>query len=188
MSMDTNDDLNARLFEAVSRGDVALAREALQAGADARYVADRRDDGGDRSQTPVLFVACRGKHRELIELLLAHGADPDARFAHAGTLPDADRWEIEVWSKETCLRAVMPSLELVTLLLDRGADPNLPSEEQRDSLRRFHPLDDAKEHPAVKALLMGRGSLRRKMPKLPPTEEEQRKASRRQHPKKKKGP
>lgn len=151
--MSTTEDLGERLYAAVEKGDVESARAALGAGADARYV---REESGDsfRVLTPVLYLACAKKHRDLVELLLAHGADPDACFS------DEDSWH----QKDTCLRAAMPSLEIVTLLLERGADPNQPSEAGESCRTPTHALQDAAEHAELTALLKRHGADLDKMP------------------------
>jgi ankyrin repeat protein len=145
--MSTPNDLDERLFLAVEKGDLESARAALAGGASARYV---REESGEwfRVQTPVLYLACARKHRDLVELLLAHGADPDACFQ------DDESWH----QKDTCLRAAMPSLEIVTLLLERGADPNQPSEAGESCRTPTHALQDAAEHPELAALLKRHGA------------------------------
>jgi len=151
--MSTAEDLNERLFVAVESGDLESARAALAGGADARYA---REESGDsfRVETPVLFIACTKKHPALVELLLAHGADPDACFK------DDDSWH----QKDTCLRAAMPSLEIVTLLLERGADPNQPSEAGESCRSPTHCLKDAAENAELTALLKRYGADLDKMP------------------------
>jgi hypothetical protein len=175
-----------RLLRAARDNDVAAAREALAGGARARYIAGATA-GADGETTPVLFLACQNKNLEMAALLLEHRADPDTRARREWVIPDADKWEITCWSRETCLQAAMPALDLVELLLVKGADPNRPSEQQVYSLERTHILDVAKGNEALTALLERHGADRRKMP---PTKEEydrkQRLASRRQRPKKKK--
>lgn len=99
-------------------------------------------------QTPVLYLACARKHRALVELLLTHGADPNASFK------DDESWH----QKNTCLRAAMPSLEIVTLLLERGADPNQPSEAGESCRSPTHSLKDAAENAELTALLKRYGA------------------------------
>ena len=151
--MSTPEDPNERLFEAVENGDLESARAALGGGADARYV---REESGDsfRVQTPVLYLACAKKHRALVELLLTHGADPNASFE------DDDSWH----QKNTCLRAAMPSLDIVTLLLERGADPNQPSEAGESCRTPTHALTDAAESAEIMALLKRHGADLDKLP------------------------
>nr|MBK7069264.1 ankyrin repeat domain-containing protein [Deltaproteobacteria bacterium] len=138
------------------RRSASRARAALAGGADARYA---REESGDsfRVETPVLFIACTKKHPALVELLLAHGADPDACFK------DDDSWH----QKDTCLRGAMPSLEIVTLLLERGADPNQPSEAGESCRSPTHALEDAAENAELTALLLKRyGADLDKMPSM----------------------
>ncbi len=140
-----------RLFDAVEAGDVEAARSALSSGADARYV---RVESGDsfRDETPVLFVACAKKSRALVELLLAHGADPNA------CRTKDDSWH----ERDTCLRAAMPSVEVVTLLLEKGADPNRPSESGESARTSTHALQDAAGDAELTSLLKRHGADRRK--------------------------
>ena len=147
------EDLNERLFGAVQAGNSEAARGALADGADAAYVKHERGDGFS-TEMPVLFVACVQKSRELVELLLAHGADPNA------CRKDDESWH----EKETCLRAAMPSLEVVALLLEKGADPNQPSESGESARIPTHALDDAGQNAELTALLVRHGADRDKSP------------------------
>ncbi|MBQ09947.1 MAG: hypothetical protein CMJ45_00145 [Planctomyces sp.] len=109
-----------RLYQAVRRKDVDSASKALQNGASANYVhIDKKSTYTDCF--PVLYAACQEKNKELVELLLAHGADPNAEFDQSA-----------VWGSEhePCLFAALnpqrPSADIVRVLLKGGADPNLP--------------------------------------------------------------
>jgi ankyrin repeat protein len=146
-------ELNERLFGAVEACDVEAARRALADGADAGYVKLERGDGYS-TEVPVLFVACVRKSLALVELLLAHGADPDA------CRKDDESWH----EKDTCLRAAMPSLEVVALLLEKGADPNQPSESGESCRIPTHALDDARDNAELTALLVRYGADRDKSP------------------------
>lgn len=151
--MSTAEHLNERLFAAVESGDLESARAALAGGADARYA--REESGSSfRKETPVIFLACSKQNPALVELLLDHGADPDA------CQKDDDSWH----QKDTCLRAAMPSLEIVTLLLERGADPNQPSESGESCRTPTHSLKDAEENAELTALLKRYGADLHKMP------------------------
>lgn len=152
-TMSDADELDERLFAAAEAGDLAAARAALAGGARATY-ARERGDGTFREVTPVLFVACARKDRELVALLLDHGADPDA------CRTDDDSWH----QRDTCLRAAMPCLEIVALLLERGADPNQPSEAGESCRMPTHALTDAGGDTELTALLKRHGADFRKAP------------------------
>jgi ankyrin repeat protein len=106
--------VDTELYEAVSNGDVPAAERALLNGASARY-AHVEDGPGWSCYTPVLYAACERHDRAAVELLLAHGADPNVH-----------RDERAVWGSDSkpCLIAAFPSVEIVRLLLEKGADPN----------------------------------------------------------------
>jgi ankyrin repeat protein len=108
-------DVNRELFEAVSRGDVRAAERALLSGASANYTHAESGPGWD-TQTPVLYVACERRDRAAVELLLAHGAKTDAYQK------DRAAWGSE---DKPCLIAAFPSVEIVRLLLEKGANPNV---------------------------------------------------------------
>mgnify|MGYP001337490785 CR=1 FL=1 len=108
------------LYQAVRRKDVDYALKALKSGASANYVyIDKTPTYTDCF--PVLYTACKEKKKELVELLLAHGADPNAEFDQRA-----------VWGSEhePCLFAALdphrPSVDIVRVLLEGGADPNVP--------------------------------------------------------------
>ncbi len=88
---------------------VARVRAALEAGAD----ANTRFAMGSESKVTPLHAASLGAFRpeasDLVELLLAHGADIDA---HSGI-------------GYTPLMYAATNLKMTKLLLDRGADPNI---------------------------------------------------------------
>jgi ankyrin repeat protein len=106
-----------KLFEAVSRGDVAAAeRDLLTHGASASYT-HLQSGPGREIRTPVLYVACERRDRAAVELLLAHGANPDACRE--------DRSERRGLDDKPCLIAAFPSVEIVRLLLEKGASPNV---------------------------------------------------------------
>ncbi len=92
--------LDKRLFSAIVRGDLALAREAIEAGAE----VEARDKDG---HTP-LHAACVNGHHDIVRLLLFHGADVNAKTRHDFTP-----------LHEACVFGHPP---VVRLLLDAGAD------------------------------------------------------------------
>jgi hypothetical protein len=79
-------DVGAELFSAVSSGNVKRVRELL---ATERGAASARDDEG---ATPLHYATLNG-HREIVELLLANGADINARDTQFGATPAG--WAIE---------------------------------------------------------------------------------------------
>jgi ankyrin repeat protein len=177
--MGDTDDLNGELFRAVQRGDLESASAALASGADARHVEASRGEANN-TLTPVLFLACEKKHLELVRLLLAHGADPNAcgvdEWPYRSPEGRTDRYT------NTCLRAAMPSLEIVSLLLEKGANPNVRSESYQDFSALIHALEDAGESEELKAVLRLHGASRNKW--LPTAAEVARKqlaSSKRQH-------
>ena len=93
-----------RLLAAADSGDLAMAQQALKAGA----VPDCRDMQG---LTP-LHVAVRGGHQRVVRLLLAAGAIVDCRHSSSGTTP-----------LHTAARHGRRDCSL--LLLDCGANPDL---------------------------------------------------------------
>ncbi|HEX4951987.1 MAG TPA: PQQ-binding-like beta-propeller repeat protein [Thermoanaerobaculia bacterium] len=115
-------ELEEQLWAAARRGDAAAVRSLLARGAevDAPFRA-----GG----TALLFAAQKG-HREVVEALLAAGANVHAR-------EEVNGWGVLLWA------SFGGHCELLPLLLERGADPNL-----RDLSKGLTPL----------ALAVARGS------------------------------
>lgn len=113
--------VDEQLYQAIRRNDVDSASKALQKGASANYV-HIDEDPKYTDCFPVLYAACQEKNKELVELLIAHGADPNAEFDQRA-----------VWGSEhePCLFAALKSerssAEIVKVLLEGGADPNIPS-------------------------------------------------------------
>ncbi|MFC4452848.1 ankyrin repeat domain-containing protein [Deinococcus sonorensis] len=110
-------------------GHTDLAAELIGLGAS----VDRPSQ--NTMQVRPLHSAAAGNHTELAELLLAHGADVDAR-QHGGFTP-------------LMAAAQNGNLELVRVLLDRGADPLMQTEDGRDALS----LASEEGHTAVVQLL-----------------------------------
>lgn len=110
------------LLFAARQGHVAAATALLDGGADINQVA-----GGDHT-TPLLMAVLNG-HFDLAALLLDRGADP--RLASdAGTTPLYAVLNVQ-WSAKSLYpqptahhRQTIGYLDLMTALLDRGADPN----------------------------------------------------------------
>ncbi|KAK7955896.1 uncharacterized protein PG986_005118 [Apiospora aurea] len=94
------------------------------------------DESEPAEYIPPLVRAVRHGNMELVQLLLAHGADPNVGY-HDLWLPGAGRETELAWDCEepaiqfTCGRPVQLAMELgwrdvVDVLLDRGADVGLP--------------------------------------------------------------
>jgi hypothetical protein len=64
------------LYQAVKRGDIGSAAKALTVGADANYVYED-EDRSCQTRTPVLYLACERRDAAAVQILLAHGADPN---------------------------------------------------------------------------------------------------------------
>ena len=67
------------LSAAVRRGDVRMTKQLLERGADPNLP----EEGAPRGLS--LWIAVNDRHRELVRLLLAHGADPNAEVDSSGT-------------------------------------------------------------------------------------------------------
>jgi ankyrin repeat protein len=102
-----------RLLAAARTGDAAAARAALQDGADANArhhyeeAFDRERIAGDE---PVLQLAARGGHHDVVAALLARGADPSRGDTVRGVTPLVEA-------------AARGDLPLVTMLLAAKARP-----------------------------------------------------------------
>lgn len=117
--------LNDRLFRLIRRGETAVIREALDAGAD----PNARERMG---MTPVL-TAVLHRRPDVVRLLVEAGADPNA-----------ERQGMETFTP-LHLAAQRDSLDLVSLLLELGAD----------ATRRtwLTPVDWAVSRPVIEALV-----------------------------------
>jgi|GEM_PF-5508383 len=148
-----------RLYEAVQRRDVTAAAEALVYGASASYARVDRWDYG-RCSEPVLHMACKQHDLEMVELLLGYGANPDAQYEkEAGSY----------FEYEPCVHAVLVGpipdytpeqgrvtprpVEIMSLLLERGANPNATYRDRDDCYREFTLLGSARNNPELVALL-----------------------------------
>ena len=94
---------NTALLFAVRAGDLPSARVLVEAGADV--------DDADAWGVSATVLAAHGGHRELLEFLLDHGADPNAAAAGFAALHDA---------------VMRNDRRMVAALLAHGADPNQP--------------------------------------------------------------
>ncbi|MBW3571248.1 MAG: ankyrin repeat domain-containing protein, partial [Gemmatimonadetes bacterium] len=116
-----------RMREAVEAGDAEGLRAILQADPQA---AGAREDGGE---SPLLTALYHGR-RDLAELILAHGRDPDA--AEAAALGDVDRLRAALDAEPGVitrfthdgwtllhLAGFFGHADAARLLLERGSDP-----------------------------------------------------------------
>lgn len=81
---------------------------------------------------PPLLLAARSGNADLLKTLLAHGADPDTPYhGIPGFRPESDGSGLKVQASFTCGRVIQSAMEygqseIVHILLDAGADINLP--------------------------------------------------------------
>jgi ankyrin repeat protein len=120
-----------RMIEAVKAGDADGLRGILQSEPDA---AGAREDGGD---SPLMIALYHGR-RDLAELILAHGRQPDG--IEAAALGDVERLRAALDAEPGLitrfthdgwtllhLAGFFGHAEAVRLLLERGSDPNARS-------------------------------------------------------------
>lgn len=117
-----------RMIDAVKAGDADGLRGILASDPQA---AGAREDGGD---SPLMIALYHGR-RDLAELILAHGRQPDG--VEAAALGDADRLRAALDAEPALitrfthdgwtllhLAGFFGHAEAVRLLLERGSDPN----------------------------------------------------------------
>ncbi len=166
----SKEEFSEALCQAVWKGEVSLVK-ALLGGP---YNADVREPGLHWS-TP-LHGAIEGGHNEIVEILLAHGADPKA-VDYQGFRPLYRAIEKEnvaainalldkgvsvngftrqmSWGEEELplsMASRVKSIELVNLLLARGADVNA------DPGTGYAPLNIAAHHPEIATRLIEAGA------------------------------
>lgn len=91
------------LHDAAREGDIAAVKRLITGGADVQEIDD------DTALTPLVTAALAG-HKDIVELLIENGADPDGRDGKGYTALHA--------------AAYGGHLDIVVLLIDRGVDPN----------------------------------------------------------------
>lgn len=121
------------LHYAAAGGGVRVIEFLLRKGADINEL-----NGFD--ETP-LHLACRNRQNAMVELLLSHGAKPSLskrdssgatplHFAASTMIMKTSGWKYagaigSVYAPTT--REIKPSEELIEILLQAGADPNIPT-------------------------------------------------------------
>lgn len=133
---------NVELIWAAVDADLEAVQKALEQGADVNFL----DTSGDAALRHAVICWGEERARELIELLLDSGADPNLHRAYA---------------KPPLFYAIdKKDPELVKLLLDHGADPSLTYEEMT-------PLEYARgeRNQEIRALLKAAGGRRRDLSK-----------------------
>ncbi|WP_438431491.1 ankyrin repeat domain-containing protein [Gorillibacterium sp. sgz500922] len=130
-----------RLFQAAQAGDAPALEELLQAEPE---LANRENEDG---LTPLGFAAHFGSPAA-VRVLLEHGADVEA-LSHS---------RVPYIPSNTALHAAIAgerSVEVIRLLLDRGADPNRTDSDGHTCLHAAAFHDDGTE---ILQLLIGRGA------------------------------
>jgi ankyrin repeat protein/catechol 2,3-dioxygenase-like lactoylglutathione lyase family enzyme len=141
------DDRIARFFDACAGGNLETVRALLQAAPELARMPDPKAQYGGWT---ALHAAARDGRLDVVRLLLAHGADPNAREAGDNTYPLH-------WA------AAHRHVEVVRALLDAGGDPHGAGDlHELDAIgwaTYFHPSSGQRgERPEVAQLLVERGA------------------------------
>lgn len=107
--------LNTALVKAIFRGHIDAVRVLLNAGADPNLVPD------DLAM-PALCAAAEHQWLEGVQLLVAHGADVNLRAHSVGGWTPL-MFAVDAAADSATQGGPAPSLDLLTVLLDHGADP-----------------------------------------------------------------
>jgi ankyrin repeat protein len=132
---------NLTIHAAVALGDQPRIRELIQAAPD--LLRQIGSDGG------LLTLAVNHGQAEAVKLLLDLGANVDERIVLKEVEEPTPSWGMPLW-----YAALAGRLDIATLLLDRGADPNA------NVYASGWPLRNAwvNKHESVKQLLLERGA------------------------------
>ena len=164
-AQDGNDAQTRGFFEAVRSGQKAAVESFLNAG----MAVDARDE--ENGATALLY-ACEKGNRDVIELLIARGANVNTQSAigrrtplHTAATPEIAKLLIEKGANvnATGVGSITPlhiavgrgQLEMVELLLSKGAEPNALTYEGRS------PLDYARGNKKLEELLKVQGAERK---------------------------
>ena len=145
----TKDTVESPLVAAFTTGKLGLAQLMLAYGGDPNQRVQKgggsssdSDTGGDNSTTLLMGAIGKKKHRRLVDLLLAYGANPNQKDG-MGTSP-------------LFVAVQAGRSDIVTALLDHGADANLPGPK--------HVLWPSTYHPSCLTPLLAHGADLRKAP------------------------
>lgn len=142
--------LNAQLVAAVGEGDLARVSRLLDQGASANAVDNVTYPNVTAwfRDTPVLYAACKMQRADIVALLLGRGADPNAALTG---------YENMLHEEIPCLFMAFPSVAIVEMLLEAGANPNIPRWQREDASWDRFALDEAPTE-ELKALLRRYGA------------------------------
>ncbi len=131
-------DDEARFIRAVQNGDIKTVSAMLSRNSEFAR-AEQRYKGGKGSTTPVFYIAVGKGDKEIVRLLLSHGADPKSyprALRYAKDLETAElliengadvNWQVENSSTPTVLHffAATDNTGLAELVINHGADVNV---------------------------------------------------------------
>ncbi len=134
-------DENSLLGKAAYMGDLEIVQLMIDAGADANAIMKTGSGSDPGINVPVLQEAVNGNNSEIVELLIAHGADVNQTETHLDLTP----LHGAAWYNYT---------DIVQILLNNGADPNKPSSYEEGEAPLFFAVRNGSVE-AAQALLDG---------------------------------
>jgi ankyrin repeat protein len=97
----------------------------------------------DKDKTTPLHQAVKGKHKPVVEFLLSKGAKTDIRASFPGGLGDLGG---ECYMVTPLMIAVIGDMpDYVKILLEKGANPNIPDAKKKTSLQYAEGRDEVRE-------------------------------------------